>query len=647
MSEINKILEKNLEYIATYDNDLCEKLASIKELNADIQLVYSHKNEANLAINGIAINEQSGVVDEANRLVGSLKHNSKNSIFIVLGMGFGYLFSKTVEYSKGSVILYEPNIELLRVALEMVDMSQYLSKEHVFITNDLSKIEKYFASCFLPNTQTSVLACSYYKIHDLSELNSLIKKLSVLQGIYETNTKQRAYLGHSYALSVCKNLFDFKTCSCITQLKDVFKNKPAIIAAAGPSLSDNLDLIKQYRNNFILFGVSSSFASLMKNEISPDFVSVIEKFDATSLLKNFDLKNINLISEPIVNNNILNLPFKNKFISISVENSANSIYKKLYNIENYYFETKGTVAYNALFAAKFMGCNPIILVGQDLAYVDGECYSTNSPLSPIKCRKTDTKWEIYVSDMNKLKENVFSHKQFNEEQVLLDINNRIKNLNKQLTITHTEFGEEIPTSSTFALFAEYYKHFAKENSYLTLYNTSKKGIKLDGFEYKSLKDILNSLTEEVNTKTQNYDFIYQTNEINTNFINKEIKFLEDICANIQKLCPANSELADLLNKKEMNEKLIRATKYLLKEFITIHDKGIKSSTIYKEITMETTYAINSIHDKLNELNLNSISKLKTCIETLLIKDKNRLLNALEILKQIKKDFENETGVTES
>ena len=46
------------------------------------------------------------------------------------------------------------------------------------------------------------------------------------------------------------------------------------------------------------------------------------------------------------------------------------------NIEEYW--SKGTVSYNALNSARILGCSKIILVGQDLAYIEGQCYSKNS-----------------------------------------------------------------------------------------------------------------------------------------------------------------------------------------------------------------------------------------------------------------------------
>ena len=52
-----------------------------------------------------------------------------------------------------------------------------------------------------------------------------------------------------------------------------------------------------------------------------------------------------------------------------------------FSIEDYII--KGSGSYCALFSAYMAGCNPIIFAGQDLAYSDGKCYSSDSAFSAL------------------------------------------------------------------------------------------------------------------------------------------------------------------------------------------------------------------------------------------------------------------------
>ncbi len=647
MNFINDILKKNLDYIKKYDEDLCSRLSSITQLSPHIQLIYTEKNEANLAYYNQPINEQSGAIDEATRLVKSLTHNNQSSIHVIIGMGFGYVFSKLVDVSKGRVILYEPNLELLRVALEMVDLSEYLSKSNVFITDNLDSIEKHFDNCFVPSSKTAILGCNYYRSNKSEELKNLINKLSHLQGIYETNTKQRAKEGGLYTCHVCYNLHTLSKSSPISIFKNSLKNKPAIIAAAGPSLGENLDVIKKYRNKFILFGVSSSLGTLINNDIFPEYVSIIEKFNSSGLVKDFPLENISLIAEPYTNLNVLNLPFKERIITSSCENSANEIYNQMFNLDNFYFETKGTVAYNALYSAMYMGCNPIIIVGQDLAYVDGECYSKNSPLSAYKCRKTDSGWEVYVSNMEELTKNLYPKFDVNDERVKTAINKRIQSLNTQLVVAKTISGEEIATSTTFSLFAEYYKTFAKEYSKkIKLYNTSNKGIDIGNFEYKPLEVLVKDLddidlTEHSATKATPL-------KLNTTLFEKEFLYIEEVYNKVTEDRKYFLDLNSQITENNFNLKnVLELIKKLMTLYVSINNDYYNKSLVYKEITIASKYAFANLEKYLDFNNKENLKEIFEILSVFYEKDYLLIERVLKYLKCVNIRFKNESSITKS
>lgn len=630
MSNINEILSKNLSYIKQYDTDLALKIEAIEFLTQSIEMIYTDLNEPNLALNGIPINEQTGAQAEAERIVNSLTNNNKASMHIVFGTGFGYLFKLTAESSNGTTILYEPNIELLRVALEMVDFSDILCKKNVFICSNFQMLQKHFSNSFLSNSKTSLLASYYHKTYLKNELEKLVQDLGLLFGILKSNATQRAEHGYTYTFCTLANANELSTSTYLSELKDSLKNIPAIIAAAGPSLTENLDTLKKYRKKFVLFGVSSSLATLTKNNIIPDFISNIEKFDSCGIIKDCPLEKINLITEPYVNNTILKLPFRNKFISSSIENSANRIYEKLFpTIKPDYFETKGTVAYNALFAAKYLGCNPIILAGQDLAYIDGECYSKGSPLNTIKCRKNCNDWEIYIENEQELKEKLFGHRTLSEHEKNTEIKKRINELNKQLIVIKDVHGREIATSKAFAMFAEYYKSFAENYAKdVDLYNLSQKGAYIGNFKYKNLELLLKDRPDA------NYsigDFSMQKYPINKPFIETEIEHITNAITNIQENKAVFDSLEQDLKDSNFNEQTIHKIKNILNNFAKTHSKFMEQSMLYREITHETQYTTTAIFSELNEINLESAQKIHSILKVFYEKDLGRLIYIKDML----------------
>ena len=144
------------------------------------------------------------------------------------------------------------------------------------------------------------------------------------------------------------------------------------------------------------------------------------------------------------------------------------------SIEEYW--SKGTVSYTALNCARLLGFSKIILVGQDLAYIEGQCYSKDSAYKDLKCgiNPENGRWEIMADDMEKFANAISSSNNANVR--LATAKRRLKNLNNSLYLVKGIQGDMIPTESVYAAFVEplqeYVAHF-NDREYI---NTSLVGV---------------------------------------------------------------------------------------------------------------------------------------------------------------------------
>lgn len=85
----------------------------------------------------------------------------------------------------------------------------------------------------------------------------------------------------SKTLLVTRQFFEKKwlinSCSFINYTKklvlpQIKENLTIVVAASGPSLEPCIDVLKKYRNNFLLIGLSSAVPVLLHNQIIPDFI---------------------------------------------------------------------------------------------------------------------------------------------------------------------------------------------------------------------------------------------------------------------------------------------------------------------------------------------------------------------------------------
>ncbi len=87
------------------------------------------------------------------------------------------------------------------------------------------------------------------------------------------------YFKAQIARSMFKNIERFcneKTISDWTDKKEEFKNKYCVVCGAGPSLQENMELLKKYRDKYIIFGVDASLMPLYKAGIEPDAILTID-----------------------------------------------------------------------------------------------------------------------------------------------------------------------------------------------------------------------------------------------------------------------------------------------------------------------------------------------------------------------------------
>lgn len=160
-----------------------------------------------------------------------------------------------------------------------------------------------------------------------------------------------------------------------------FKDKPAIIAAAGPSLQDDLDHLKRIKEEGLayIFAAGSGLHPLLKHGIIPDGAC------------SYDPNDNSCVFQPVIDQGLDSLPL---IFGSTVGFSQYARYPgpKLHFILNqdqvapYYLQRRDgvpleivcdsmTISAVLLQLLYKLGCNPIIFTGQNLAYKDDQRYA--------------------------------------------------------------------------------------------------------------------------------------------------------------------------------------------------------------------------------------------------------------------------------
>jgi hypothetical protein len=662
------VLENNLEQISRYNPKLSQKIAELTHLENSFELLEAKSGDANLLYNDILLHDNIDPQEEAYNIFHSVSDDSKSSVNVLFGLGLGYIFTRFALSSKGKIIVFEPNLDILRITLEIADLSEYLAKDNILIVDSISDLEKYIEKLYFANAKINLISHKHdgFKSQFLSSyaslnpeiLAELFQKIEFIKGLYENNYNNLFLNCINWTIAGVENLPEVMEHNELETLRNKFANKPAVIISAGPSLDKNIDFLKDYQDKAVIFCVGTAVKTAVKHGIRPDFLTIVENNDCTAQVSGVDTSDMNMILMPFTHEKFHKIKTKRKF-NFYPKNDFTAIW--LANlldipIEDYY--NKGTVSLCALFSAKILGCNPIIVIGQDLAYSDGRCYSKDSAYNELKCVKNpDTgNFEIVVDNFEAYVEAVkphFSPKSDDPEEIArtevmnheLGVNyakSRINSLLEGLYFVKDHHGEMIPTEASYAIFISYFEQAAKELDQTKLVNSTEQGAYLEGFEHISLKDALASYTgDPINVESviseavkSGRNLMYAKGKIVLDEIDKTIGLIESNLNYFVLGEKYSSKLYKEVNNNRMNAEYFKEhCQQALSCYIAIDENILSNSPIimgliYSQYSRLANYL--STHDDI--LNVESIKTFAWYIYDFHKTGHEILLDKLKILK---------------
>lgn len=576
-------MDKNLSFISKYNPKLTEKILKIDSLTKDISFVNTVLGEPNLLYNGEYLHNNYGAEAEAKEIFEKIK-TTEFSMNVIYGFGLGYLFQEFAINSKGLVFVFEPDIEILATTLEVVDFSEELSKKNVFIFNDFDELKKCYLENFIFKSDTSITFLPSYKKIFEKDLLEFAQRLNLVMGsaIIDNNYIKNKLI--PAVKSVCNNIDCLVKEPTLGVFNDIYKDKTALVISAGPSLDKNLETIKKYRDKVVIFSVGQALRTLLHNDITPDFVGLVETSSQMSQLENLDTSNINLILEPLTYNGLHKSKFKNIISYPSKTSIPNNIWTKIANIDNSKYISSGTVSYMMLYSAYLLGFKDLILVGQDLAFLDGKCYTKDSQHQGLTYEyddKTGTA-KVSVENVKDFSESLLGKNRPLDENKKIEIaQKRIENINKNLCKVNGIKGNQLITTYDYASFISQFEDFAKEHKNdLNLFNTSLEGAKINGFEDVPLEELLQN-KENLEKIDLNAICDYDLQEILSK-IKLEIDSLEKISKTLN---TANSLVhnydKEFSNRKTVTDTCIKNFKQLMMIYIDFTNTFGKTNDIFR------------------------------------------------------------------
>lgn len=549
---------KNINIIKTTQPHLFNELEKIDiEKTENYQVVPTKNNSYTLQIKKndqyYYLHSRYDPQKESNLLIDKVINDNYDIIFCG-GFGLGFFINSLFQiekYSFTKLIVIENDLTILKLALHLFDYSNLLNSEKIKILyehdNDVAELNDILIRSvtkkvytFIPQAYLKISPDFYKNLKNL--IDSYLSRKSI-------NIATLTRFQKLWSRNIIKNHKIFLKHKGIKELYNKYNNSPCLVISAGPSLNNYIDEIRVNQAKFIVIAVDSVFQTLVKNKIFPDIVLTVDPqyINYKYFEYNQHYKPL-LIAESSVFPLILSKYKGPKLFFSSVFPLTQWLEK--FSSEKGEIDMGGSVSTTAFDFAYRIGCNPIILFGQDLAFTDNRTHTKGSYVEKYWALRNNKFKTSLNGTYNYIHNNLFIQIKSND--------NKMVNTDKRLMI-----------------FLVWFKNKMKSiDAQKKIYNTALTGANIENMIVQSFSDILNKnkLKDISNIKKEIIQLDSDINNIDYDQFIIEIKNLNSLLDKLNEvtdeslalseklyhLIDENKDINSILSKLDHNDKNIHS-----------------------------------------------------------------------------------------
>ena len=513
---------------------------------------------------------------EIDTVQNTIKNISVNKSIIVFGGANGVWINDIDEIAESKeIIIVEPNGELFdnlinnKFNIKNNIVRVVCMEDENFYQNLLSAVSK---------NSFEVLVFANYDILFNNQFKEFIDKVIFMYNDKKLSENTQKYFAKDWFINFINNLVYINNFERVDSYKDMFKDKPAIIVSAGPSLEKNLKYLKGNEDKFVIITGARTLNTLNKEGIKADFACIIDSSEEMfNVFKHSMESQVPLLISDEGNTKIIR-NYKGKKILFNSKDFINAS-RYLLDFKMDLLFQGGSVAHTCTSFAKLLGCDPIIFIGQDLAYTNNKLHADNAVVEEENNNVNNT--GIYVKGVV-------------EDKVL--------------------------TNHDLNMFRERLETMIRIYKDITFINCTEGGAHIEGTEVKILKEVIEKFNNYLDKKA-----IYKISNINVDIENL-LKKLKDIY----------SEIDNLIRLSNESVKINSQLKYLYVDGKNKYNKALKKLDeidVYIKEKKEVMYIFETLVECINiELSQifmdKDILKCESQIEKIeIVSDKGKFLHS--------------------
>ncbi len=333
------------------------------------------------------IHSKYNPIDEAEKLISGVNRQIENSDMVIFwGMGLGYHIDVFIKfYSDKDYIIIEPQHNVFKAIVSRKGLENTVTdrlKATIFLdsTDNVDElIERNIGSSISP---MFIILPSYEKSFQ-DQYKKFYSDYGHYMQDYSLKSRTRKAFQKIWTKNVMQNFSEIISTTDIFNLeRSAFRNKPAIIVSAGPSLDYEIENLKIIKKNGLayIFSAGSAISTLVENNVFPDAAWSIDpgetNFEVFKKVKDNSIIDIPLVFATTVGYNTAQMYQGSKLHFITNKDTISScLIRYSDNKELTTVEDASSVAVVILEVLIKLEFNPIIFVGQNLAFENNQYYS--------------------------------------------------------------------------------------------------------------------------------------------------------------------------------------------------------------------------------------------------------------------------------
>nr|WP_290911044.1 6-hydroxymethylpterin diphosphokinase MptE-like protein [Anoxybacillus sp.] len=569
----------------------------------DYTIEPAKNGEKTIKVHGLYLHSTYYPSKEAEKIV--RKHYTKGRLFILFGLGLGYLvkaFDELLDPEYDHLFVIEPSSDLFDIAIREANVKEVLQKSYIsFFVGTQQEIAYWKLGQLIDEHAGKIVIIdspNYKQLFD-EEYGEFLNKVKELSYLNIVNINTIFAWSKNWQQNLLSNLYSAIEATPFAKLTEEKLNCPVIIASGGPSLTKQLELLKTVENRALIICAGSTINSLLKYGIKPHILVVIDGAEVNfAHFKDVeDIHDIPLFYPLIVYREIPSYHQGEKVVFNLQKDELSETIDRIFYEKLGHVRGGGSVATFCLSIAQQLTNGPICLIGQDLAYTNFQTHAEGNRLGKKLDKSEFSNTKKYLKVKGFYEDEVFTDYSFYSMKQTFE--QLIKSFGDRVVYNATEGGAFIE-GAVHLPFADFITKHCNVNVAQDL-NTFREKIDASKFDKALIKQ---SLYEFIQHSLENINKVIELSK-------QALNYVENIKSD-EELVLINNELEEVEEKIKLYldngllEYLFMTTVFKLFYQLDASSLVEKSRFLYQSImdlSKQAKMWLEDLQQKIEEMNM--------------------------------------------